>query len=467
MKYAAAVAAFAMVAAQVGAQSARTPNWAQFEQEALTHFQALVRIDTSDPPGNEKPVADYLVQALQREGIAVQVFAKQANRPNIVARLKGNGSKRPLLIMGHTDVVNVDPAKWIAHGPFSADRDGGYIYGRGSLDNKPSVLAGLMILLELKRLGVPLNRDVIFLAEAGEEGSTQMGIEFMANEHFADIDAEYCLAEGGGVRREGGKATFARVQTTEKIPRAIEVVSKGISGHASRPQQSNAIAHLGLAVSKLADLEAPIQLNETTASYFRRLAQISSGATAERYRDVLDPQKARAVDRYFRSNDIEHAAMLHTTLSPTIIDAGYRVNVIPSEAKATIDVRLLPDDDPQAMLELFKKTVNDPGVTIQYTPRSRPGGSSRLDTEAFRAIESAIMRTYAIPTVPAMSTGATDMSYLRAKGVQCYGMGAAVDAEDLPLGYGAHSDQERILEAELQRYLRWHWDVVTSLAASR
>jgi acetylornithine deacetylase/succinyl-diaminopimelate desuccinylase-like protein len=440
------------------------PDWARVEEETLRHFQALVRFDSSDPPGNEKPLADYLRQVLEKEGIPVQTFALEPNRPNVVARLKGNGSRRPLLIMGHTDVVNVDPAKW-THPPFSAARDGGYVYGRGTLDDKDSVTASLMVMLTLKRLNVPLDRDVIFLAEAGEEGSTRVGIQFMVNQHFAVIDAEYCLAEGGGVTRQGGRVRYASVQTLEKIPRSLELTAKGISGHGSVPLQTNALVHLGGALARIAEWQPPIRLNETTRAYFQRLAAISAGEEAARYRDVLDPQKAPAADTYFRANDPAKAAVLHLTLSPTIIDGGYRINVIPSEAKATIDLRTLPDDDPALVLEMIRKVVDDPSITVAYAARDiRPAGASRLDTDAFKALEGAVTKHYTITTLPTMSTGATDMAYLRARGVQCYGIGPASDTEDGPKGFGSHSDQERILENELHRFVRFTWDVVTELA---
>ena len=174
-------------AAAARAQAPAEPSWPAVETETLEHFQALVRMDTSDPPGNEKPAAEYLQQVLAREGIAVATFAKEAHRPNVVARLKGSGAKRPLLIMGHLDVVNVDPKKW-QHPPFGAVRDGGYVYGRGTVDDKDNVTAALMTMLLLKRAGTPLDRDVIFLAEAGEEGNPPMGIELMVNEHFDAIE---------------------------------------------------------------------------------------------------------------------------------------------------------------------------------------------------------------------------------------------------------------------------------------
>ena len=448
-------------------QQGSVPDWPAVEAETLRHFQALVRFDTTDPPGNEKPAADYVREILEKEGIAVQTFTLEPNRPNIVARLKGNGSKRPLLLMGHTDVVNVDAAKW-THPPFSAAREGGYVYGRGTLDDKDSVATNVMILLMLKRLNVPLDRDVIFLAEAGEEGSTRVGIQYMVNQHLAEIDAEYCLAETGGVVREGGQVMYATVQTVEKIPHAVDLTARGISGHGSVPLLTNPIVHLGAALARVGDWHSTLRLNETTRAYFSRLAAISSGAEAQRYRDVLDPAKLAAIDRYFHANDPAKAALLHATASPNIVDGGYRINVIPSEAKATLDLRILPDDDPKQVLESIRKAVNDPAVDVSFGARDiRPGGKSGLDTEAFTTIEAAVRRQYNTTTLPIMSTGATDMAYLRAKGVQCYGIGPAIDAEDAPKGFGSHSDQERILEAELHRFVRFTWDIVTQLAARR
>jgi acetylornithine deacetylase/succinyl-diaminopimelate desuccinylase-like protein len=369
--------------------------------------------------------------------------------------------------MGHTDVVSVDPAKW-THPPFGAVRDGGHIYGRGTLDDKDNLTASLMVMLILKRLNVPLARDVIFLAEAGEEGSTQVGIEHVVNQHFPAIEAEYCLAEGGAVRREGGLVTFAGVQTTEKIPRRIDLTATGVAGHASMPLESNALVHLASAIEKVARWEAPIRLNETTATYFQRLAEISPPEAAARYRDVLVSGRVLEVDRYFRKAEPRHFALLHTTATPTIADGGYRINVIPSEAKASVDVRTLPEDDPAEILDFVRKAIGDSAVRVEWGARNvRPIGVSRLDSEAFKAIEAAATRQYGAVTIPMMGTGGTDMAYLRARGVQCYGIGPAIDVEDGPEGFGAHSDQERILESELYRFVRFNWDIVMSLASSK
>ena len=195
-----------LVTGVTGAARAQAPiDWKAVEAETLRHFQALVRIDTSNPPGNETRAVEYLKQVLDQEGIPYQVFAGDANRANLVARIKGNGKKKPILVMGHTDVVTIDPKKWIDHGPFSADIADGYVYGRGTVDDKDNLVASLMLVLTLKRSNAALDRDVIFLAESGEEGTPEVGAQFMIDQHFDAIDAEYCLAEGGGVARTGGQ----------------------------------------------------------------------------------------------------------------------------------------------------------------------------------------------------------------------------------------------------------------------
>ena len=452
------------------AQTPAQPDWAKVDEETLRHFLAIVKMDTTDPPGGEKPVVDYLKQVLEADGIPVQTFALEPNRPNLVARIKGSGRQRPLLLMGHSDTVNVDPKKW-THPPFGGVRDGGYIYGRGTVDDKDNVVAHVMTMLMLKRANVKLDRDVILLIEAGEEGSTRVGIQFMVNQHFSEIDAEFCYAEGGSLTRTGGVVKYARVQTVEKIPRAITVTSKGVAGHGSVPLETNALAHLGEAVGAIAAWTPPMRINETTAAYFKRLATVSTPEEAARYRDLLspDPKISGPADAYLRKNEPSHWSMLRTSLSPTMIAGGYRTNVIPSEGTANIDTRLAPDEDPMKFLELVKQVVNDPQVEVSYGARDTrpPTPTARLDSEAFKVIEANITKHYKTITLPTMSTGATDMSYLRQKGMQCYGLGPALDSEDGPKGFGAHSDQERILESELYRFVRFNWDAVVDLARAK
>jgi len=452
------------------AQTPKQPDWKALEDETMRHYQAVLRLDTRNPPGNEHIVAEYVKQVLDKEGISSQIVGSDMKRPNLIARLKGNGKKRPLLIMGHSDVVTIDEAKW-KFPAFSATREGGYVYGRGTVDDKDNLTASLMTILLLKRLNVALDRDVIFVSESGEEGSSGIGIGYLVRDHFPAIEAEYCLAEGGGVTRIGGQVKFATVQTLEKIPRGIELVAHGISGHGSVPLKSNAIVHLAGAVAKIGDWRPDIRFNETTGTYFRKLAAISPPEVAKYYRDVLstDPKTQKAADDWLFENEPRHSSMLRTSVSPNIFQGGYRSNVIPSEAKATLDVRALPDEDPAKFLAQVKQVVNDPAVDVRFTGQNerQAGPDARLDSEAYKALEAAGTKIYNVQTLPTMSTGATDMAQLRVKGVQCFGIGPATDFEDGPKGFGAHSDQERLLESELHRFVRFNWDVVTNLARAK
>ena len=457
-----------LLATTIIPDTSRATKQDELVEESRRHYQAILRLDTSNPPGNEHLVVDYLKSVLDREGIEARVFARDPKRPNLVARLRGNGRKRPILIMGHTDVVPVDSTKW-KYPPFAATRDGGYIYGRGTIDDKLSVAAGLMTILELKRKKVTLDRDVIFLAEASEEGGGPNGITFMVDQHWPEIEAEYCLAEGGGVTRSGGEVRFATVATTEKIAHTVRVVARGVAGHGSIPLRSNPIVHLSAAIARIGAFRTDLRLNETTRTYLERIAALSSPEEALLYRRILTERNIEAEEEQLAINQPRLYSTLRTSISPNIIKGGYLRNVIPSEAEATLDIRAVPGEDMEQLINRIIRLVDDPAIELEkiLPQATRPGAPpSRLDSEAFRVIEKAYRRFYDAPTLPTMMTGGTDMAYLRARGVQCYGIGPLIDSEDGPRGFGAHSDQERILEESFHRFIRFQYAVVAELAAN-
>jgi acetylornithine deacetylase/succinyl-diaminopimelate desuccinylase-like protein len=209
-----------------------------------------------------------------------------------------------------------------------------------------------------------------------------------------------------------------------------------------------------------------MRLNDTTRTYFEKLAAVASPEDAARYRDLVNPQRSVAAREYLAANDPNAFSMLHTSISPNIFHAGYQVNVIPSEAEATLDIRALPDENINAFYDQMRKVINDPAIELIPDLRNqRPGAPpSRLDSEAYRAIEASYHKVYGISTIPVMSTGATDMAFLRAKGMNCYGVGAMVDQEDAARGYGAHSDQERVLEDAIYKHVQMFWESVTAIA---
>jgi acetylornithine deacetylase/succinyl-diaminopimelate desuccinylase-like protein len=439
-------------------------DWRKVNPEILRYFTALLRIDTSNPPGNETKAAQYVASILQKDGIPVKLLALDPARANLVARLRGNGSAEPIAILGHTDVVGVERTRWSVN-PFGAVRKGGFIYGRGAVDDKDHVVAGLAVMLLLQRCHVKLKRDVIFVAEAGEEGTTEAGIDFLVSRYWNEIGAEYALAEGGSAVEQDGRVRYVAITTAEKAPRGVRLIARGPSGHASRPSPDNAVVHLAAAVAKLGKWRTPVRLNDTTRAYFERLAAISPPEEASRYRHVGDPGRANEIDNYFERYEPGHYSIERTTLTPTMLKAGFRSNVIPSEAEAYVDIRALPDEDMPSLYHEMRMVIDDPSVEIVPGESSRPATApSRLDTAMFRALEHAQQKMFpGAITLPAMLTGATDMAQLRARGVQAYGFGPIFEAGD-SLGQ-AHGNDERISDTSLERLVQFLWYAVLDVAA--
>jgi acetylornithine deacetylase/succinyl-diaminopimelate desuccinylase-like protein len=442
----------------------KQPDFAAAKQEAVQILEGLVQIDTSNPPGNEIKAAEYVKAVLAKDGIESEIFESAPGRATLVARLKGNGAKKPLLLLGHLDVVGVERDKWTVD-PFAAEIKDGFLYGRGSSDDKAMDAANLEVFLSLKRLNVPLDRDVILMAEAGEEGTTQYGIDFMVREHWDKIDAEYALNEGGDFALgPDGNLRVAGVSPTEKVPRGLKVVARGTSGHGSMPRVDDPVTHLGAAVGKIGNWQAPMRLNETTKAFFERLAKISPAEQAWYYTHLDDPK----TQQEFREKEIAFNSMLRTSIAPTIIKGGFRENVIPADAEATLDVRALPDEDMPKFIATLKQLVNDPLVDIVPLPggQSRPAPvPSSINNEMFHALESAQQKLWPnATTLPIMQTGATDSAQLRAKGVQAYGIGVpATDVERKRV----HGNDERVSVEQLGKFVEYLWAVTTDVAAHK
>lgn len=442
-------------------------DWDAAGAESVGHLVDLIRIDTTNPPGNETRAVRYLEAALELEGIDSEIYALDPERANLVARVKGNGSKRPILLMGHTDVVGVQRDKWYAD-PFSGLRQDGFIYGRGTLDDKDNLTAALMVIKLLKRYDVKLDRDVIFLAEAGEEGTPDVGINFMVEKHFDVIDAEFCLAEGGQNVIVDDAVKTVGIETTEKMPRRVTLVARGTPGHGSRPTQENAVVILANAVAKAGAWQTEVRFNETTRTYFERMAEISEGDDAHRFENIENPDEADAIQQHFLETFPYHYSISRTSVAPTVMDAGFRKNVIPSEASAILDIRMLPDENVDEFYAKLAAVIDDPRVEIVpeaiYRPAAPP---SAIDNEMFQTLERVALEMYPRSTVlPIMATGATDMAQVRAKGIQAYGVGPARTIEEINSGFGAHGDNERIAEDAFIELVRYMWNVVIEVAAT-
>ena len=442
------------------------PDFAAARDEVVKILSGFVHIDTSNPPGNETKGAEYLKSILDRDGIASEIFEMERGRGNIVARLKGNGKKRPILLMGHIDVVGVEREKWTVD-PFGGLVKDGYLYGRGSSDDKGMASACLEVFLLLHRLKVPLDRDVIFLAEAGEEGTSTVGIDFMVQQHWDKIDCEYALNEGGMIYAPNGKVKYVGVATTEKVPRGFKLVARGTSGHGSVPRPDNAITHLAAAVARVGNWQAPMRLNETTQAFFSRLAKISPADEAYLYSHLEDPANSGMIQEKIRTGNGTYNSMLRTSIVPTIIKGGFRSNVIPGDAEATLDVRAVPDEDIDALAETLRKLINDPAVEVVPPPaRGRPATPpSKLETDMFRALEKAQAKMFpGVLTLPLMLTGATDSAQLRAKGVQAYGLGSVAGDRERA---SVHGNDERISVEGLGKFVEFIYWAVIDTAASK
>jgi acetylornithine deacetylase/succinyl-diaminopimelate desuccinylase-like protein len=438
------------------------PDFEKAHAEAVKFLADLVKIDTSNPPGNETRAAEYIKGVLAEEGISAQIYESAPGRGNLVARLKGNGTKKPLLLMGHLDVVGVERDKWTVD-PFASIVKDGYLYGRGSDDDKAMDAANLEVFLLLHRLKAQLDRDIILLAEAGEEGTTEFGIDFMVANHWDEIACEYAFNEGGGTPEENGKVQYVGVSTTEKVPRGLILKARGTSGHGSAPRLDNAVTHLAAAVAKVGNWEAPMRLNETTRRFFQQMAKISPPEKSNVYQHVEE----RAAQQKLHETEPAYYSMLRTSLVPTIIKGGFRINVIPADAEATLDVRALPDENMDALKVSLARLINDPAVEISSTPgNQRPATPpSGLDNDGFHALEKAQQKIFpGVMTIPIMQVGATDSSELRAKGVQAYGIGTPATRED---NKRVHGNDERTQIAGFGKFVQFLYTATTELAGAK
>ena len=422
------------------------PELAKVSDEAVGWLADLIRINTTNPPGNELAAVRYLAGILEREGIPAEVLETTPGRGVVIARLRSSAvpdPSRALLLLGHVDVVGVQKEKWSVD-PFGGVIKDGYLYGRGAIDDKGMVIANLAVLVALKRAGVRLDRDVIFLAEGDEEQNGDYGIEVAIRKHWEKIAAGFAINEGGRVMVKGGKVQYAGVQASEKIPVNVEAIATGPSGHGSMPRKDNPVVHLAAAVAKIGAYEAPPRPNTITRRYFEQLAKVEDPETAKWMRALETPERMELAARRLSEASPMWSSMLRDSIAPTILQAGIRSNVVPSEARATLNIRLLPGDSIDSLLQELKKLVNDPQIRFEVAPASRePAPPSSLESALYQTIERVTPAEFpGAVVVPFMSTGATDSAQLRLRNVQAYGLlpFPLTEEDDRRM----HADDERI-----------------------
>ena len=439
------------------------------EREATGWLTDLIKINTTNPPGNEEAAAKYIAAILQKEGIAAEVLPLTPGRSALVARLKSSAFADPskaLLLVAHMDVVGVERAKWTVD-PFGAVPKDGYIYGRGAVDDKGMLAANLAAFIALKRANARLNRDVIFLATASEEGHGDASISTVVAKYWDKIAAKYAINEGGNVYVKNGKVQYVAVQASEKVAINVTVTVKGTSGHASIPLKDNPVTHLAAAVEKIGNYAAPVHLTTIVRRYFEGIAPLQDDEISKWIRSIDTPDRGEHAVRVLADANPMWNAMMRDTISPTMLTAGVRANVIPSEATATLNIRLLPGNTITTLLAALTKIVNDPQVKLEVQP---DGGlaapDSSLESDFYAAIVKASAEEFGgAPVLPYQSTWATDSSQLRLHNVQSFGLVPfPLTEEDIKR---MHAEDERIPAAAFAKGVKLMARLVGEFAASR
>ncbi|MCU1276422.1 MAG: peptidase [Bryobacterales bacterium] len=442
------------------------PAAAQVEKtlgdRAQQYLIDLIRLDSTNPPGNETKVANYLKKIADAEGISNELLGGDQARLNFVARINGSGQERPLLLMAHSDVVPADRSQWTVD-PFAATIREGYIYGRGAQDDKSLLAAELAVLVELKRRGVPLRRPVILLSEADEEADSS-GIQWLIRNAYQKIDAAFAINEGGfAFDAPSGQRVF-QIQTAEKIPSRVVLTARGTAGHGSLPRPDNPVVHLARAITRIADADQPIRLNTTSRRYFREVSKLPDYRWVSPYLSKLENDgSAIPAANEIRDRDPELDAQLRTTMSPTMLTAGMKINVIPNVAEAQVDVRRLPNETREEIVARIRRIIHDPAVEVspapgQTMPATEP---SSLTTPLYLAMEKTFQRASPhVVVIPYMSRGATDGSFLREKGMAVYGAPLFLRENNESR---AHGNDERIAVRNLTVGTALLWQIVESV----
>ena len=445
-----AVLALALASTASLAPAQQTPaptpiDWNATRDETVRMMQEYFRINTTNPPGNELQTALWLKNVLEKEGFETQILdtvSLGAGRANFYARLKGNGSKKAIALVHHMDVVPATPAYW-TQDPFGGAIVDGFIYGRGALDMKSEGIAHLMAMLLLKRSGVALNRDIVFIANSDEELGSTGAVQFVEKHPDLLKDVEFLVTEGGDNAVQDGKLKYWGVGVAEKRTFWQSVSVKGVPSHGSRPTPQNPVPKLVRALAKIADYETPIHVTPGVAKYFRDISPMYAGEQRRWLADVATAVKSPRAKAWI-THDVYWNAILRNTISLTGLQGSNKTNVIPPEATAKLDIRLLPDQDPAEFLATLKRIVNDTSVHFTNELQPKTPLESPIETDFFRAIERAAKERdpKAIVTTP-MLTGATDRPTYRKLGIVTYGldpfMTEAADAQK-----GVHGNDERI-----------------------
>jgi acetylornithine deacetylase/succinyl-diaminopimelate desuccinylase-like protein len=438
-------------------------NWEAIQKDALDLFIQYLKIDTTNPPGNEIRAAKFFAEICAREGIEHKIFEPFPGRGTLWARVKGNGSQRPIVLLNHTDVVPHNREFWTADA-FGAVERNGFIYGRGAMDMKSLGLAQFVTLLTLHRSKAKLKRDVIFLATADEEAGGQQGAGWFAKQHPELLyKAEFLVNEGGGNSAdESGKVLSIGVGPSEKTPVWVRLTATGTPGHASIPRADSSVNRLLRALNRLLDYTPPIQLTPAVEQAFKSIAPLRPAPLREKFANIREalkePDFLRAIE-----GDPTASALLRNTISITMLEGSNKVNIIPPAAHADVDTRVVPGEKLDRWLKELQGVIKDDKIKVEAV-LAFDANASPVDTELVKAVEEITKRRYpdALITYPVLA-GFTDCHYFRELGIHSYGFTPFV-AAPRELGGGVHGNDERINKKAFTEGLKFFYEVIAQVA---
>ena len=443
------------------AQDTGRIDWPRYQDMAVDLMQQYLRINTSNPPGNEIEAAKFFKKIFDQYGIENEIFEYKPGRANIIARLKGSGSKRPIILLSHTDVVTAEPTAWEVD-PFAASIKNGSIYGRGALDMKGEGLLHLMTMILLKREGPALSRDVIFLGTADEEVNDEGSSWMIANKADLFKNAEYLLTEGGDNLLEADSVKIVGVDVAEKAPFWLRLTAAGLPGHGSRPVADSATNRLVRAMNRILDWETPIKLLPAVEQFFKDVAPLQPEPLRSQFANISASLKNSDFAKAL-SSQREYNFLLRNTISITMLSGSKQTNVIPNTATCNLDVRLLPGEAPEEFLKALTAVIADPTIKIENVNRFKPPNSSPINTELFSIITRKTRENYPSAVITTkMLSGYTESQLYRQLGIIAYGWAPIyTTAEE---DEGVHGNNERISVKNVRQGTREFYEVVREIS---
>lgn len=447
---------------------AGAPDYSAAEKSYRELIGAMIAADTTNPPGNEARIVKILAERFKKEGVSFEITEFAPNRQNIVARLKGDGSLRPVMIIAHTDVVGTKDQVWSIPNPHQMTEKDGFLYGRGVSDDLSMVAAAVETLILVKNSGMKLKRDLI-IALTGDEESDGLGIQYLLKNHPEQVNAEIAFNEGGGfiLNDNGDKAggmKLVNLQFGEKIYEDFLVTAEGTTGHSSTPQKDNAIYKLSKALARLDGFKFPIRMIPGFRRYLKERAPLESEPLSSAMKQlaasgpVLPKKALKTIEE-----SLIFSTMLRTTCVATLIEGGTKRNALPPKATANINCRILPDESPKDVRLTLAKVMNDPSIKIEAVENSEGSPASPLEGPGMVALETVIHEMYPkLPIIPTIARGATDSRFLRAHGIAAYGINPIAGSEND--SRRAHGIDERIPVSSIKPGIEFMYRLVENLA---